>query len=265
MGKPSFASSVEGLSYPASNATDGDSTTRWSSGQWMQSGSIGWIYVDLGSPQAIGEVQLNWETAYAADYQIQASNDAQGWTTLVTVNGNQASGLHESNGLAETARYVRIYCTSPAPTTTTTRSTTSTSTPRRSPTWPRASRPPLPRSRVPAIRRPTPPTATPRPDGPAASGCSRAPPAGSTFDLGASKSFGEVQLNWETAYGVAYQIQTSNDALTWTTLVTVTGNATAGVHDYSGFSANARYVRVYATQTSAANDNYSLYSLSVYA
>src|SRR5579884_3609749 len=56
IGKPTTASSVQSSSYPASNATDGNTSTRWSSAfsdpQWLQ--------VDLGSAQSICGVTIIW-------------------------------------------------------------------------------------------------------------------------------------------------------------------------------------------------------------
>ncbi len=105
------SSSAESSGYAASNAVDGNSSTRWSSGQWMQPSQTGWIYVDLGSYQNFSEVRLNWESAYAADYQIQVSNDANTWSTLVNVTGNATAGMLDYSGLTGSGRYVRIYCT----------------------------------------------------------------------------------------------------------------------------------------------------------
>jgi subtilisin family serine protease len=265
MGRPTFASSVEGPGYTSALAVDGDGTTRWSSGQWMQPGSVGWIYVDLGSPQPIGEVKLSWETAYGVDYQIQVSNDAQSWSTIVTVTGNQTAGIHDSSGLASTARYVRVYCTRT--------SDLNDNYSLYDFNVYATSRPDL------AQGKPASASTVEGPGYPAGNATDGNPTTrwssgqwmqpGSVgwiyVDLGSSKSISDVQLNWETAYGVDYQIQTSDDAVNWTSIVTVTGNATAGVHDYGGLSATARYVRVYATRTSMPNNNYSLYGLSVYA
>src|SRR5688500_8185071 len=44
-----------------------------------------------------------------------------------------------------------------------------------------------------------------------------------SVDLGSAQSIGRVVLSWETAYGSGYQIQTSNDAASWTTIKTVSG------------------------------------------
>ena len=70
--QPTTASSIQGPAWPASNATDGNLSTRWSSAfsdpQWLE--------VDLGSTQSICQVVIHWETAYATAFQIQTSSDA---------------------------------------------------------------------------------------------------------------------------------------------------------------------------------------------
>src|SRR5439155_4847376 len=77
-GKPATASSSESSSYPAGNAVDGNTATRWSSAF----SDPQWIYVDLGATATITRVVLNWEPAYGKSYQIQTSNDAINWTTI---------------------------------------------------------------------------------------------------------------------------------------------------------------------------------------
>src|SRR5262249_9032129 len=109
-GKAATASSSEG-GYAPSNAVDGDAATRWSSGQWMQGTGVGWVGVDLGAISSISRVRLNWEAAYAVDYQIQVSDDARNWTTLKAVTGNASKGVADATGLSGSGRYVRIYCT----------------------------------------------------------------------------------------------------------------------------------------------------------
>jgi beta-glucanase (GH16 family) len=104
---PAFASSVENSSFPASNAVDGNSATRWSS----QFSDPQWIYVDLGAVYNITEVKLNWEHAAGKDYQIQVSFDVANWTTIATITGNTTSGLHDYAGLSGTGQYVRMYGT----------------------------------------------------------------------------------------------------------------------------------------------------------
>jgi hypothetical protein len=93
--QPATASSTENASFPASASVDGNAGTRWSSAfsdpQWLQ--------VDLGSAQAICQVVLTWETAYATAFQIQVSPDGlitgTGRTPgsrTVTVTATSASG-----------------------------------------------------------------------------------------------------------------------------------------------------------------------------
>ncbi|WP_125773265.1 discoidin domain-containing protein [Antribacter gilvus] len=80
-------------------------------------------------------------------------------------------------------------------------------------------------------------------------------------DLGSVKSFHHVQLVWETAYGRSYQVQTSNDGTTWTTVRTVTGGD--GGVDSLDVSGTGRYVRLNLTER-GTEWGYSLYELGVY-
>src|SRR5208282_3483615 len=241
LGKQAYASSVESSNYAPNMAVDGNSSTRWSSGQWMQNSNIGWIYVDLGAPFNISEVRLNWETAYAVNYQIQVSYDAVNWTTIQVISGNQSKGVADFSGLTGTGRYVRILCTQ-----------TSAGSDNYSlydfnvygtPITDLAQNRPTYASSVESSYYP-PSMAV---DGNSSTRWSSGQwmQNSSTgwiyVDLGAPFNISEVRLNWETAYAVNYQIQVSDDAVNWTTIQNVTCN-----------------------QTSAGSDNYSLYDFNVY-
>jgi beta-glucanase (GH16 family) len=106
-GKTATASSLENSTFPASNAVDGNTGTRWSSAF----SDPQWITVDLGGTASIRTVTLNWEAAYATAYQIQTSTDNVNWTTQVTPQG--AGGVVSFN-MTATGRYVRVYCTTRA-------------------------------------------------------------------------------------------------------------------------------------------------------
>jgi hypothetical protein len=81
-------------------------------------------------------------------------------------------------------------------------------------------------------------------------------------DLGAKKHITHVNLLWEAAYGKAYQVQTSTDGSTWTSIYsTSTGNG--GTDDLTGLSGDGRYVRVYGTKRGTAY-GYSLFEFKVY-
>src|SRR6201996_2983146 len=78
LNKTATSSSTESAAYPAADAVDGNTGTRWSSAfsdpQWLE--------VDLGSSQSICGVTLNWEAAYASSFQIQTSTDGSNWTSI---------------------------------------------------------------------------------------------------------------------------------------------------------------------------------------
>ncbi|GAA2326511.1 ThuA domain-containing protein [Dactylosporangium salmoneum] len=106
---PATASSVENASYPAANAVDASTTTRWSSAF----SDPQWIRVDLGATHTVNRVRLVWEAAYGSAYQIQISGDGTTWTTLRSVTGGNG-GEDDNTGLSGSGRYVRIYGTTRA-------------------------------------------------------------------------------------------------------------------------------------------------------
>ena len=104
--KAATASSLENTNYPATNAFDGNLSTRWSSAF----SDPQWIQVDLGATYNISEVVLYWEAAYGKSYQIQVSSDATNWTTIYSTT-NGLGGTEDLTGLSGTGRYVRMYGT----------------------------------------------------------------------------------------------------------------------------------------------------------
>jgi glucose/arabinose dehydrogenase len=81
-------------------------------------------------------------------------------------------------------------------------------------------------------------------------------------DLGATYNISRVRLLWEAAYGSAYQIQTSANGTTWTTVRSVTGG-NGGEDDNTALNASGRYVRINGT-TRATAWGYSLWTFEVY-
>jgi hypothetical protein len=80
-------------------------------------------------------------------------------------------------------------------------------------------------------------------------------------DLGSVRPLCEVVLYWEAAYGKAFQIQTSNDATTWTSVfATTTG---AGGTQTLNLSGSGRYVRMYGTAR-GTQYGYSLWEFQVF-
>ena len=108
-GETATSSSDESSQYSASNAVDGNSTSRWSS----QFSDPQWIYVDLGSVKDIDRVVLKWESAYATTYKISVSNDATNWSEVYpTASGN--GGTDTIEGLGANGRYVMMHGTARA-------------------------------------------------------------------------------------------------------------------------------------------------------
>ncbi|WP_327178434.1 discoidin domain-containing protein [Streptomyces sp. NBC_01335] len=81
------------------------------------------------------------------------------------------------------------------------------------------------------------------------------------IDLGASAGISRVALNWEAAYGKAFRIEVSSDAVSWT-VVHQTTTATGGIQNLA-VSGTGRYVRMYGTQR-ATQYGYSLWEFQVY-
>jgi glucose/arabinose dehydrogenase len=102
-GKPVVASSAGGC-CPATNAVDGDTTTRWASAANVDPS---WIYVDLGATFSIHRVQLTWDASCATAYQVQTSPDHNAWTTISSTTTGDG-GVDNLTGLTGSGRYVRV-------------------------------------------------------------------------------------------------------------------------------------------------------------
>ncbi|MET7403809.1 discoidin domain-containing protein [Dactylosporangium sp. NPDC005572] len=257
LGKMVTVSSVEGGSpNVAANAVDGNSATRWGSAY----GDPQWIVVDLGATYNLSRVRLNWEAAYGTAYQIQTSPDNSTWTTVyATTTGD---GGVDDVTLSGSGRYVRVfgmqrglpqygyslwdlnvYGTAVS---------TSTLLSQGRPVT------------VSSVETGDVLVGANAVDGNTATrwGSQYSDPQWITVDLGSTRSISRVRLNWEAAYGKAYQIQTSPDNTTWTTIYsTTTGDG--GIDDVN-LTGSGRYVRINGTQRGLAQYGYSLWELEVY-
>jgi hypothetical protein len=258
LNKTTTASSIENAGTPAADATDGNTGTRWSSAfsdpQWLE--------VDLGSSQSICQVGLNWETAYAKAFQIQTSTDNTNWTTIYSTT--TGTGGNQTLSVSGTGRYIRMYGTARATqygyslwefqvyagsgggsgtcgTTNVALNKTATASSTENGSFPASA----------AV------------DGNAGTRWSSAfsDPQWLEVDLGSAQSICQVGLDWETAYGTAFQIQTSTDNTNWTTIYSTTtgtgGNQTLNV------TGTGRYIRMYGTAR-ATQYGYSLWEFQVY-
>jgi hypothetical protein len=258
-GMPTTASSTESAAYPAADATDGNTATRWSSAfsdpQWLQ--------VDLGSQATLSQVTLDWEAAYATAFQIQTSNDAATWTTIYSTT--TGTGGNQTLNVTGTGRYVRMYGTARA-----TGygyslwefqvyGTTGSGTGATCNTTDAALNHPATASSLENASFP----ASAAVDGNTGTRWSSAfsDPQWLEVDLGSSQTICAVTLNWEAAYATAYQIQTSTDGSTWTPIYSTT-TGTGGTQNLT-VTGTGRYVRMYGTAR-ATPYGYSLWEFDVY-
>ena len=256
-GQPTTASSVENAGFPPSNATDGNLSTRWSSAfsdpQWLQ--------VDLGGSASITQVVLVWEAAYGKAFQIQTSPDGTTWTSIFSTT--TGTGGTQTLNVTGTGRYVRMYGTA--------RGTGygyslfefqvfgTLSGGGGCGTANAALNHPATASSIQGAGTP----ASAAFDGNLGTRWSSAfsDPQWLQVDLGSSQNICKVTLNWEAAYGKAFQIQTSPDAVTWTPIFSTT-TGTGGVQTLT-VSGTGRYVRMYGT-VRATVYGYSLWEMSVF-
>jgi beta-glucanase (GH16 family) len=255
LNKPATTSSTENAGTPASAATDGNTGTRWSSAF----SDPQWIQVDLGQSYAISHVTLNWETAFGRAYQIQVSPDGAAWTIIYSTT--TGDGGTDDLAVTGTGRYIRMYGTARG-------------TPYGYSLWEfGVNGTPATGGGATLLSQGHPTTAsstenagTPASaatDGNTGTRWSSAfsDPQWIQVDLGASHSVSRVVLNWETAYATGFQIQTSADATTWTTVYSTT-SGTGGTQDLT-VTGSGRYVRMYGTAR-ATQWGYSLWEFQIY-
>jgi len=256
-GKTATASSLENATFPASNAVDGSTGTRWSSAfsdpQWLE--------VDLGASASISQVVLQWEAAYATAFQIQTSNDNTTWTSIYSTT--TGTGGTQTLNITGSGRYVRMNGTARA-----TQygyslfefqvygtiggsggcGTTNAALNR-------------PATASSAENAGTP--AADAVDGNTGTRWSSAfsDPQWLQVDLGSTQSVCQVVIQWETASAKAYQIQVSTDAATWTSIyATTTG---PGGTETLNITGSGRYLRMNGTARNTQY-GYSIWEFQVF-
>lgn len=256
-GRPVVASSTESPQYAAANAVDGNHATRWSS----QFSDPQWIYVDLGERIALDRMVIRWETAFAAEYAVQVSDDASGWVEIRHQNGS--GGTESLVGLEGSGRYVRVLGL------------------RRATQWGYSiwslevygtptSEPP---SMNLALNRPATASSVESPSlGPALAFDGRMDTRFSSaffdaewiqVDLGQVVNLSRVVLKWEAAFGADYQIQARDTQTgTWRVVANVTGGD-GGTDDLTGLTGTGRYIRMLGLRR-GTRWGYSLWELEVY-
>ncbi|RKN42800.1 glycosyl hydrolase [Micromonospora endolithica] len=224
-----------GWTFPGSQ-TVGDiwNATRTQSGATVAATNVSW---NAGIPAAGGTVTFGFNVAYS--------------------NGNPAPTTFTLNGAV---------CGDTTPTPTTPAPTTPAPTPTNTPT----PDPTAPAGNL-ALNRPVTASSTESPNaaGQAVDGNRNtrwsslyADPQWIQVDLGATYPINQVTLRWEAAYARAYQLQTSTDGTTWTTVHSATGGD--GGTDAVTVTGTGRYVRMAGTAR-GTSWGYSLWEFEVYA
>ncbi|WP_346433596.1 discoidin domain-containing protein [Nonomuraea composti] len=260
-GRPATASSTESAAaFPASAAVDGDAGTRWSSAF----SDPQWIQVDLGATAAISQVELSWEAAYATAFQIQVSTDGASWSTVHSTTSG--TGGNQALSVSGSGRYVRVLGTQRA-------------TPWGYSLWEfkvYGTGGPGGGERLLSYDKPgvasssqhdancwecTPARAFDLDPASRWATAAWSDPGWIYVDLGATAQVSKVILQWDPAYARSFQLQTSPDAATWTTIYSTTSGT--GFKQTLNVSGTGRYVRMYGTQRAGAY-GYSLWEFQVY-
>ncbi|MFE2748496.1 discoidin domain-containing protein [Streptomyces scopuliridis] len=287
------ASGSENADLGPGAAFDGNGATRWSS----NAADDAWIRVDLGQTLRIDRVTLDWEAAYGKKYVLEVSGDGASWRPFYTEDAGTGGTVTAHTYPQEVrGRYVRlrgveratpygyslysfkIYGGTPAPASTT-RANLALHHPAYSNLYQHAGNSPA--------------FVT---DGGWPAGLKADQTRWSSdwnadrwvsVDLGASSTINSVDLYWEAAYAVDFEIQVSDDNRTWRTVHRPSAAEVAarradikspaeatGRHDTVTLStpATGRYVRMlgkerrsfYNPAPATAQFGYSLYEFQVW-
>jgi hypothetical protein len=259
------SSEQNGGYFAASKAVDFRTDTRWSSAPGQAAPQ--WLRLDFGQRRFVSSLSINWETAFAPSYDIQASDDGVNWATLRSVVSTQA-GVQTVPGLDATARYVRILArtlsgygnvsiielTAFGDTSASCNATAATcgQTTRLAPTASQATSTEF--SYTPASA---------AVDGVYNTRWSSAysDDQALALDLGSVARIDQVRLTWQTAYAAKYAIETA-PAMTGPWTVAVQNNAGHGGVETLNVGASARFVRFHGIQR-ATGYGYSLWEMDV--
>ncbi|MEK3824697.1 discoidin domain-containing protein [Paenibacillus sp. FSL K6-1558] len=275
LNRPVYSSSSLG-GNTADHAVDGNKNTRWES-VWQQDPQ--WIYVDLGAVASISNISIEWENAYASAFDLEVSDDEVNWTQVYSTTKGQG-GMTEVE-VSANARYVRLF-----------------SHERAQQAYGvslyafnvygtgGANPPPKPVATNLALGK-TVIASSEEIDEPSRSAEDKAKMEKRNYearnvtdgdpgtrwssiykdqewivvDLGERHEIGGISLQWENAFGRAYDIQVSNDAKQWTTLFREL-HSNGGRDDIPVY-AEARYVK-FAGLGRGTTNGYSLYAFDVY-
>lgn len=283
-GKTAKATSIEG-NNPASNVTDGNAATRWSS-EYRDGESV---QIDLAATCVIDRVDLNWEGAFASEYTVSGSTDDKTWQTLATGTATGA-GAQTLDKLADIGaiRHLKVtgdkrgsdygislytvdgwgHSCAPLP---------GTPTPTPTPGGPGTPGPtePVETELGTLVSRDAKASASTTENGDLAPknatdgnpktrwSSQAADGQWITVDLGATYLLDAVELDWETSYARGYVLETSLNGWTWFPYESVTGSDGGRDVITSDKHPRTRFVRMTSTERSS-QFGVSLWHFNVY-
>ena len=258
-GKTAIASSLESSDLLASNVTDGNHNTRWSS-KFADPQNI---VIDLTNTQVIDRIRLSWETAYGLNFQLQVSDDGINYTTVKEVTNNapvnrNGQYVNEYSNLATRGRYVRMLGTA--------RATNYGYSIYEFEVFGFSSTVASLGTGKPATASDTQGNFTPDKafDGDANTRWSTLNTTNQSLvvDLGGTATISRIYLNWEAAYGVDFLLQASNDGRTWTTFATFSNNQ--AYYNELGVFTTGRYIQMFGLNGGQNNGGFSIYELNIF-
>ena len=102
----SASASTTGPAGSAALTVDGNLSTRWESVHGIDPS---WLSLDFGAEFALSHMDIHWEAANSASYEVQCSNDNINWQTIVNQSGGTFGNRTDQLTLAGSYRYLRIY------------------------------------------------------------------------------------------------------------------------------------------------------------
>ncbi len=101
--------------FSPSHVIDGNRRTRWGTDYDQkhaccqgQAVPDAWIQVELAEDSTIDSIVLDWETAYARQYQIEASYDGVAWEPVQVITEGQGGREHHQLNIDYAVKYLRM-------------------------------------------------------------------------------------------------------------------------------------------------------------
>lgn len=271
--------SAEYGSMPASNLTDDDTASRWST----ERDATQWAYVDLGASYDMNYFSMIWESdsVYASAYNIYVSDNTEDWGDPVVSRTDNASGTSEERlEEAVTGQYVKLEVTSMHGYPSVSASDFKVMLKDESQSTPQdpEENVALGRTGYSSSNETADLTVDKAFDGDTSTRASRwssnvgNPPHWLYVDLGEQRDVKTVRIFWETRKATNYEIQVSDDAQDWDTVKTLTERPASTTDTITlDDTVQARYVRLYISASDAEDpdggvtwNSISVYEMEVY-